>query len=285
MISVILPVLNAARTLPDQLAALAGQTFKGTWELLVADNGSTDAGPDLVRSWEVRLPLKFVDASGTPGGAAARNLAATRARGEVLACCDADDVVDRGWLEALEEATREHEFVAGALDYSALNPHAPGWKREMLARPTRWLGRIPFADSANLAVRKTAFNFVGGFDASLATVYDIDFSLRLLRAGHQLHFAPDAIVAKRMRREVKAIWKQSVRWGKDDVVVYKRHRDAPSEAGGVRANGIDYLRNVASYVRKFPASLTSTGRVSWLEFAGRHYGRVQGSISERTFLP
>ena len=44
MISVVLPLYNAARVVGEQLDALAGQTYSGAWELIVADNGSTDGG-------------------------------------------------------------------------------------------------------------------------------------------------------------------------------------------------------------------------------------------------
>ena len=286
MISVILPVLNAADTLPDQLGALASQSFRGSWELVIADNGSTDGSPDIIRNWRDRLPLIFVEASGTTGGAAARNLAAKWARGEVLVSCDADDVVDVDWLEALAAAASEHGFVAGALDYFTLNPHAPRWKREMLLGPTHWLGRIPFADSANLAVRKAAFDSIGGFDASLSTVYDVDFSVRLAQSGHELHFAPRAIVAKRMRRGLSAIWSQSAQWGRDEVVIYKRYRDSSIGPGVVRTRGAEHLKVVASHLSRLPASFTAASlTTAWVEFAARHCGRLRGSLEQRMFLP
>jgi glycosyltransferase involved in cell wall biosynthesis len=45
-ISVIIPCLNGAADIPDQLRALAGQTWSGWWEVVVADNGSTDGSGD-----------------------------------------------------------------------------------------------------------------------------------------------------------------------------------------------------------------------------------------------
>jgi glycosyltransferase involved in cell wall biosynthesis len=50
-VSVVVPNLNGAATLPDQLEALAGQTYTGDWEVILADNGSTDTSADVVREW------------------------------------------------------------------------------------------------------------------------------------------------------------------------------------------------------------------------------------------
>src|SRR5206468_3683315 len=43
LVSVIIPVRNGAATLGSQLRALAAQTYPGLWEIVIADNGSTDA--------------------------------------------------------------------------------------------------------------------------------------------------------------------------------------------------------------------------------------------------
>ena len=56
MISVIIPILDGAVTLPVQLGALAGQTYDGDWEVIVADGGSRNETVDVVRAWTSRLP-------------------------------------------------------------------------------------------------------------------------------------------------------------------------------------------------------------------------------------
>jgi glycosyltransferase involved in cell wall biosynthesis len=66
-ISVVMPVFNEAAHIESQLAALAMQEFSGEWEVLVADNGSTDGTPRVVQAWSDRLPLQLVDASARRG--------------------------------------------------------------------------------------------------------------------------------------------------------------------------------------------------------------------------
>src|SRR3954466_4740554 len=101
-LSVVIPCLNAASTLGVQLAALTHQSWPGGWEVIVADNGSTDGSREIVEGYRDPLPgLGVGDAGGRRGQAHARNLGATAATGDALLFCDADDEVAPGWMEAL----------------------------------------------------------------------------------------------------------------------------------------------------------------------------------------
>lgn len=88
VVSVIIPVRNAERTLARALDSLFGQSFDGGVEVIVINNGSTDASADIARGYGTRLIL--IDA---PHAALteARNLGIAAARGEYLAFLDADD--------------------------------------------------------------------------------------------------------------------------------------------------------------------------------------------------
>ena len=122
-LSVVIPCLNAAATIGVQLEALARQSWEGEWEVIVADNGSTDGSREIVESYRGRLPgLKLVDASDRRGQAHARNLGAAAATGDAFLFCDADDEVAPGWLAALGRALAVHEFVACRYDNETLNP-------------------------------------------------------------------------------------------------------------------------------------------------------------------
>ena len=98
------------------------QTYTGPWEVVVVDNGSTDASVQVVEAWRERIPgLRIVDASGARGLNHARNRGADAARGDLLAFADADDEAVPGWLESLATAAAFADLVGGALDGDALN--------------------------------------------------------------------------------------------------------------------------------------------------------------------
>ena len=122
-LSVIIPCLDAEETLGEQLEALSGQSWDGPWEVIVADNGSTDASREVAERFRDRLPsLHVLDASERPGPGHAKNRAAEVATGEALLFTDADDRVGEGWLRAMGEALERLEFVAARYDAERLNP-------------------------------------------------------------------------------------------------------------------------------------------------------------------
>ncbi|MEE9179545.1 MAG: glycosyltransferase family A protein, partial [Vicinamibacteria bacterium] len=99
-VSVVIPVLNAARTLPllfDALDRLAPAPL----EVLLVDNGSTDGGPTLMRSYaeeRVARGVRLLEEK-KRGAASARNTGIRAAKGEIVAFTDSDCSPDPAWLE------------------------------------------------------------------------------------------------------------------------------------------------------------------------------------------
>src|SRR5438105_3139918 len=120
-VSVVMPVLNCPK-IDEQLGALSDQTFSGSWEVIVADNGSTDGTRDRALRWRDRLPgLQVIDASAQRGEGAARNVGTIAARAARIAYCDADDVVCPEWLEHLVAALDRDPLATGPIDLTRLN--------------------------------------------------------------------------------------------------------------------------------------------------------------------
>ncbi len=121
-LSVIIACYNGAETLADQLDGLAAQSCSQPWEVIFADNRSTDNSRAIAEQYKDRLPnLKIIDASEKQGKSFALNKGILAARGDSIAFADADDQVAPGWLAALGNALETHDLVACRWDIDALN--------------------------------------------------------------------------------------------------------------------------------------------------------------------
>jgi len=142
LLSVIMPVYNAAATLDQQLNALNAQVFDGHGEIVAVDNRSTDDSVRVIRQYQQQMPyLRLVQAGEKQGRAYACNVGAQAAKGDVFIFCDADDVVASGWLAALAEALEQHDFVAGTIEVQALNLSKAWRSRTYLKLETEVLNR------------------------------------------------------------------------------------------------------------------------------------------------
>ena len=188
-VSVVVIVLNGAPWIGQQLDSLAAQRDAPVaWEVVVADNGSTDGTQGIVaaRGLSFPVPLRLVDASGTPGASHARNVGASAARADLLAFCDCDDAVGESWVREATIALAEHVCVGGRIR-AMTSPQDPG---SAVLNPNGLHGRG--IQSCNFGVRREVFFSVGGFDESLPPYgcEDSEFSLRILAHGHEITPAP-----------------------------------------------------------------------------------------------
>src|SRR3989441_82648 len=122
-LSAVIPCRNAADRLPRQLEALTREKWQGGWEVVIADNGSTDGTREVAEGFRDRLPhLLVVDASARRGASYARNVGARLASGDAFLFLDADDEIAPGYLPAMADALGHHDFVAAHRDSESLNP-------------------------------------------------------------------------------------------------------------------------------------------------------------------
>jgi glycosyltransferase involved in cell wall biosynthesis len=129
--SVCICTLNRAEALQETLRSLAAMRIPPdlSWDVIVVDNGSNDTTPEVVRSFQLALPVRCLNES-RRGLAIARNTAVRNAAGDLIIWTDDDVRVDPGWLEAYANAARERPedtFFGGPI-----NPHFVG-------TPPAWL--------------------------------------------------------------------------------------------------------------------------------------------------
>jgi glycosyltransferase involved in cell wall biosynthesis len=287
-LSIVLPCYNAAETLGTQLAAIAAQDCADPWELIIADNGSTDGSRDIAKSFEDRIPtLTIVDASQKRGAAHARNAGAAAARGTVLLFCDADDEMAPGYLRAMAKALQDGDFVAARYDYDRLNS---SWLAA--ARPGGQNGEpmggfchptLPYAGGGGLGVRKALHDAVGGFDTTLraaAGQEDTDYCIRIQLAGATLRYAPHAVMHIRVKTSVRGLFAQARAWAESGAYIARRYQpDAPQD--GVRTTAVNLGKHLAWRLLHL-RSRADVAQVIWQ--AGWSVGWVEARLRMRGHL-
>jgi cellulose synthase/poly-beta-1,6-N-acetylglucosamine synthase-like glycosyltransferase len=189
------------------------------------------------------------------------------ANGDLLAFCDADDCVHAGWLAGCVAALQHADVVAGLFDFWSLNgisasPSVPAAFRQ--------LGFLPAGLGANLAIRRQAFDKVGGFTEDMLPGEDIDLCWRLQLDGFRFDIARDAIVAKRARSKFGEVFAQAFAYGRSGVVLHGLY---------------GAYKSWVWLVMSIPLLGQPQRRIEWARTAGMRLGRLAGSINERVFFP
>jgi mycofactocin glycosyltransferase len=228
--SVIVPFAGADSEL-DEVVRWLGELRTGTGdELLVADN-RPQACP------RRRGPVEVVDARGPRAPAHARNAAARRARGEWLVFVDADtrprgDLLDTYFDRPVGD---EVGLLGGAIeDVARRSTRVARYvvsREKMNARHALAHRHRPFFQTANCAVRRSAFEAVGGFEATARAAEDADLCWRLQDAGWALEARPDAVVEHRARETLRALVSQLVVHGAGVAWLNGRYPDSDPAPG------------------------------------------------------
>lgn len=209
-VSVIIPVRNGERTLARAIDSALAQTYSGGVEIIVVDNGSTDATGEVIRSYGSRIRAILEP---NPGVSKARNVGIAASRGQYIALLDSDDE----WMpEKLARTSPLLEddpaCVLAYHDAIEVNPQGRVVKNSYYpvghnSAPTlgdllsgTWRG-LPIP-TCNVLMRREVVKRVGGFDQNLPSMEDFLLWIRLREQG-RFRYLPQALA----RRE----WEPSCR--------------------------------------------------------------------------
>jgi glycosyltransferase involved in cell wall biosynthesis len=194
-VSVIIIFFNAERFLREAIDSVLAQSDQD-WELILADDGSTDASPEIARSYQSNDPrrVRYIQHEGhqNRGMSPTRNLAARNSRGEWIAFLDADDVWCPNKLEEQRQllaANPEAGLLYGSPLYwfswsaemSRFRDCQPGLgvASDTLVSPPGLLlrnyplGRGPAPCPSDIIVSRSVFERVGGFEESFGGIYQM----------------------------------------------------------------------------------------------------------------
>jgi glycosyltransferase involved in cell wall biosynthesis len=221
VVSIVLCTYNRSHLIANALDALVAQTADTPpYEVIVVDNNSTDGTRDVVRQ-VLTCGLVRYEHEPSQGLSAARNHGVAVARSDVIAFTDDDVRVSPTWVRTIVQAFSDHpevEMVGGKVKPVWQQP-PPSWLQEVGDAP---LALVDYGDhafripqdrtvcliGANVAVRRRAFERVGGFSTAvqrvrngIGSVEDHEFQNRVLAGGASALYDPRMLVNAPVARE------------------------------------------------------------------------------------
>ena len=248
-VSIIIPAYNEAPNVGAAIASAddAAALYPGTTEILVANDGSTDATAEAARRAVSRLRHAQGAVLDLPHGGKsnALNAALRAARGNVIVRIDADSRIStqRGFGEMVRHLA---DTDVGGVQGLILPLQTTGWTRKLRFLEIAWnhlyLRRAQMAtrtaqvvDGAFCAFRREDLLRVGGWVAWNGE--DTEITLRLQRQGFRMRFETGAAAFEDVPADFAGLRKQRVRWNRGGVFAHRRHLGGlfsePLEFGGM----------------------------------------------------
>ena len=229
-VSVVIPVKDRAGELKRCLASLAALDYpQERLQIIVVDDGSSDPSARVARD----AGALVVPSGGTGRGpAAARNVGARAAIGEILAFIDSDCTASAGWLAELLPSFDDPKmaavggFVDGMCSESAVDRYEAVMSSLSLGSRERTgsSGDDTFyLPSCNLLVRRALFLGVGGFEDTMHVGEDVDLTWRLRDQGWTIAYIPGGRVLHEHRSSVRSFMSRRFDYGTSEGLLQRRH--------------------------------------------------------------
>lgn len=251
-VSVVVPSYRRPDRLRACLAALAGQDYPGDrFEVVVVDDGSPEPLATLTPEFADRLRLG-IHRQANAGPAAARNVGARLASGQLLAFTDDDCEPEPGWVRALAEAhlAAPEAMIGGPIVNALPDQHCAEASQLLVSFLYEWFAdgaASQFFASNNLALPRDAFLAMDGFDTSFPRPGGEDRELceRWRRNGRALVAAPRAVVRHSHGMSLRAFCRQHWNYGRGAYDVHRRRVDAGE--GRVRVEPARFYLELVTY--------------------------------------
>ena len=239
-VSVVVCTYNGSRTIRDCLDGASRLAYPD-YEVIVVDDGSSDATAVIARQYDCRLIQ-----TENRGLASARNSGLAAATGDIIAYLDDDAYPDPDWLTYLA-ATFLRTGYAG-VGGPNIAPPSDGPIAECVARAPGGPVHVLVTDreaehipGCNMAFRKSCLDAIGGFDPQFRTAGDdVDVCWRLQERGWTLGFHPAAMVWHHRRNSVRAYWRQQIGYGRAEAMLERKWPEKYNGPGHVRWVGRIY---------------------------------------------
>ena len=231
--SFIVPVYNRPDEVDELLDSLTRQTLTG-FEVIVVEDGSAVPCAEVCRKYADRLDLHYFDKPNS-GPGQSRNYGVERAQGEYVIILDSDVVLPEDYLQAVDDELRRSPADAfggpdsahpsftdtqKAISYSMTSFFTTGGIRGGTKKIDKFYPR-----SFNMGVRRDVYQRLGGF-SRMRFGEDIDFSIRIFKAGCRCRLFPEAWVWHKRRTDFRKFFRQVYNSGIARINLYKKYPES-----------------------------------------------------------
>jgi len=219
-ISVCIPVRNEETSISALIDGLLAQTQPPA-EIVICDNGSTDATKDIVEGFvKDGAPVKLIrEDAGLPGRG--RNVAVANSRCQWIAFIDAGVTPETVWLEQLAQPAKADGDVQ--VVYGTYEPVTDSLFKlcavmAYVAPPYEVAGRLVRHPSVvSMLMQRRVWENVGGFPENLRSAEDLLFMRKIARANVKTVRAPDALVHWQVESTARQTFKRFVRYARNNM--------------------------------------------------------------------
>ena len=231
--SIVIPVYNRPDEVNELLHSLTLQRYTH-FEVIVVEDGSSISCKEVVDSYASALDIRYF-AKPNSGPGQSRNYGAERSRGEYLIILDSDCIIPEGYFEAIDKelqaqpadafggpdkAHRSFTRIQKAINYAMTSFFTTGGIRGGKKKMDKFYPR-----SFNMGIRREVYEALGGF-SPMRFGEDIDFSIRIFKAGYACRLFPNAWVYHKRRTDLRKFFKQVHNSGIARINLYKKYPES-----------------------------------------------------------
>lgn len=232
--SIIVPVYNRPDEVDELLGSLTEQTEKD-FEVIIVEDGSSVTCEKVCNGYKATLDIHyFMKENSGPGQS--RNYGVARAKGEYVIILDSDVVLPHGYIESVsdelekapadafggpDKAHSSFTDIQKAISYSMTSFFTTGGIR---GSKKKKLDKF-YPRSFNMGVRRDVYNKLGGF-SKMRFGEDIDFSIRIFKAGCKCRLFPESWVWHKRRTDFRKFFRQVYNSGIARINLYKKYPES-----------------------------------------------------------